>query len=180
MELDARQQKELLAVALASVKEAVAPSGQPLPDEKAFAPQLQEPGGAFVTLQKNGRLRGCIGTFVSQESLLKTVWQMASAAALHDPRFPPVDKSELDNLDLEISVLSPLKRATPEQIEVGKHGVFIISPRRRGVLLPQVATEHGWDQLTFLQQTCYKAGLSLNAWQDNDVEIYVFTAQVFA
>ena len=180
MELDVRQQKELLAVALASVKEAVEPGGQTVPDEKAFAPQLREPGGAFVTLHKNGRLRGCIGTFVSQESLLQTVWQMANAAALHDPRFPPLDKSELDKLDLEISVLSPLKRTDPQDVEVGRHGIFIISPRGRGVLLPQVATEHGWDRLTFLQQTCYKAGLPLNAWQDKDVEVYTFTAQVFA
>ncbi len=105
---------------------------------------------------------------------------MAVAAASQDPRFPPLSRDELDEVDLEISVLSPLRRIKDvSEIEVGKHGIYIISPRGRGVLLPQVATEYGWDRDTFLDQTCVKAGLAPGCWRDPSTEIYIFSAQIF-
>jgi hypothetical protein len=143
------------------------------------APKLFEPGGAFVTLHRGRSLRGCIGTFDASDPLLGTVQRMAIAAATHDPRFPPVTREELDELHLEISVLSPLRRAAAEEVEVGTHGVYVTRGAFRGVLLPQVATEHGWDRRTFLEHTCLKAGLSPDAWQDPETVIEVFSAQVF-
>ena len=105
---------------------------------------------------------------------------MAVAAASHDPRFHPVRPEELDVIDLEISVLSPLEEIDdPETIEVGTHGIYLINPRGRGVLLPQVATEYGWDRETFLDQTCVKAGLAPGCWKDPETKILVFSAQVF-
>jgi AmmeMemoRadiSam system protein A len=142
-------------------------------------PELQEQNGAFVSLHKKGALRGCIGVFQGEGPLYRTVASMARAAAFEDPRFPPLKKGELNDIDIEISVLSPL---TPikdvEEIEVGKHGIYIIKKHRRGVLLPQVATEQGWDRETFLRHTCLKAGLSPDCWK-GDVEIYTFTADIF-
>jgi hypothetical protein len=105
---------------------------------------------------------------------------MAISAAQRDPRFPPVAPYELDELELEISVLSPLRETEdPLEIEVGKHGIFLVSPQGRGVLLPQVATEYGWAREEFLDQTCLKAGLPKGAWKDPQTKIYIFTAQVF-
>jgi len=142
-------------------------------------PELQEQNGAFVSLHKRGALRGCIGVFQGEGPLYLTVASMALAAAFEDPRFPPLSKGELNDIDIEISVLSsltPVKNV--EEIEVGKHGIYIIKKYRRGVLLPQVATEQGWDRETFLQHTCLKAGLSPDCWK-GDVEIYTFTADIF-
>ncbi|SHJ59017.1 hypothetical protein SAMN02745165_02740 [Malonomonas rubra DSM 5091] len=149
---------------------------QPSPrEEKA----LNQKVGCFVTIKQNGQLRGCIGTFVSERPLFLEVSEMATASASKDPRFHPMEPSELDNFSLEISVLSPLEKIEEiEQIEVGTHGIYLEKNFSRGVLLPQVATEYGWDRLTFLQQTCLKAGLSKSAWQDADTEIYIFSAQI--
>jgi hypothetical protein len=142
-------------------------------------PELQEQNGAFVSLHKRGDLRGCIGVFQGEGPLYLTVASMAQAAAFEDPRFPPLSKGELNDIDIEISVLSPLIPVkNVEEIEVGKHGIYIIKKYRRGVLLPQVATEQGWDRKTFLQHTCLKAGLSPDCWK-GDVEIYTFTADIF-
>lgn len=140
---------------------------------------LLEPRGAFVTLHKNGSLRGCIGTFEATDPLISTVQRMAIAAATKDPRFPPVEAEELSSLDLEISVLSPLSKASPEEVQVGVHGIYITRGFYRGVLLPQVAVEYGWDSQTFLKQTCLKAGLPPLAWQDPETQIEIFTAEVF-
>ena len=176
MELQNKEQQELLRLARAAIAQAL---GQAADAPEQLSPALQQKGGAFVSLHKNGQLRGCIGSFPGQQNLNEVVRQMALSAAFKDHRFQPLSAQELDSVDLEISVLSPLVKSTPEQVEVGKHGIFIISPRGRGVLLPQVATEHGWDRLTFLQQTCRKAGLPPDAWQNDKVEVYLFTAQVF-
>lgn len=136
--------------------------------------------GAFVTLHKRGNLRGCIGNFTSEQFLVNTVEDMALAAATGDPRFPPLTSDELPECNLEISVLSPLQPIeSVDEIEVGRHGIYIISPRGRGVLLPQVATEYGWDRETFLEHTCLKAGLNGGCWRDPDVQILIFSAQVF-
>ncbi len=143
------------------------------------APELQGENGAFVTLHKNESLRGCIGVFTGKGPLHATIASMALAAAFDDPRFPPLTAAELDALDIEISVLSPL---TPiqkvDEIEVGRHGLYIIKGFNRGVLLPQVATEYGWDRTTFLSQTCIKAGLNRDCWKEG-AQILVFTAEVF-
>lgn len=143
-------------------------------------PGLGEKLGAFVTLHKDGGLRGCIGNFTSDKPLVNTIEDMAVAAATTDPRFPSLAPGELDQCDLEISVLSPLKPISDlNEIKVGVHGIYIISPQGRGVLLPQVATEYGWDRQTFLEHTCTKAGLYSDCWQNDDVQILIFSAQVF-
>jgi AmmeMemoRadiSam system protein A len=142
------------------------------------AETLRQPCGAFVTLRKGKRLRGCIGYVEGYKPLYVTVRECAVAAALHDPRFPPVAKREMPDLDLEISVLSPLEEIAPEKIEVGRHGLVISQGTRRGLLLPQVAVEWKWDREQFLDETCRKAGLPPDAWR-RGARIHAFTAQVF-
>ncbi|WP_303721981.1 AmmeMemoRadiSam system protein A [Malonomonas rubra] len=148
----------------------------PLPrEEKA----LNERSGCFVTLKQNDKLRGCIGNFQSERPLYMEVAEMAVASATKDPRFPPMEKAELDNFSLELSILSPLEKIDDvEQIEVGTHGIYLEKNFSRGVLLPQVAAQYGWDRVTFLQQTCQKAGLMPDAWQETDADIYIFSAQI--
>lgn len=136
--------------------------------------------GCFVTIRIEGKLRGCLGQFTSDKPLHYLVREMAIAAATRDPRFYPLRSDDLENIDLEISVLSPLKKVDSiEEIEVGKHGLYIEKNFYRGVLLPQVAVEYGWDRNTFLEQTCLKAGLEKNAWKE-EADIYIFSAEVFA
>ncbi|PLX78783.1 MAG: AMMECR1 domain-containing protein [Desulfuromonas sp.] len=138
-------------------------------------------GGCFVTIKRQGELRGCIGNFQSQQPLFKEVAEMAVNSATKDPRFYPMQENELDDFDLEISVLSPLEKIEDtEEIEVGKHGIYLEKGIHRGVLLPQVAVEHGWDRMNFLKQTCIKAGLPTESWQAEDAEIYIFSAQIFS
>lgn len=142
---------------------------------------LKEKRGAFVTLHKNGKLRGCIGNIVGQKALWKTIRDMVIESALSDTRFSPVTKEELNQIDIEISVLTPPERIDDvEKIIMGKHGVIIKKGFRQGVFLPQVADETGWSREEFLSSLCaHKAGLSPDAWKDKDVEIYIFSAQVF-
>lgn len=149
-------------------------------EAQAQGNRLGEHRGAFVSLHKRGQLRGCIGTFVGRKPLVATVQEMAISASTRDPRFPPLTEAELAQVDLEISVLTPLRPiADPQQIEVGRHGIFITRDFHSGVLLPQVATEYGWDRETFLEHTCMKAGLPKDAWRDPETKIEVFEAQVF-
>jgi len=177
-ELNPSQQKALLKLARQSIADLVGAKGEG-PDP-ADLPGPEVEGGAFVTLHEHGRLRGCIGNFVSRGPLTRTIEEMAVAAASQDPRFPPLARRELDQVDVEISVLSPLRRIEEvNQIQVGTHGIYIVSPRGRGVLLPQVATEYGWDRMTFLDQTCIKAGLAPGCWRQPDTEILIFSAQIF-
>jgi uncharacterized protein len=141
---------------------------------------LKSPCGAFVTLEKSGTLRGCIGHMTGIAPLFETIRQMANAAAFEDPRFPPVEADELSELSFEISVLSPLEKASdPSAIRVGTHGIYLVGKGRSGVLLPQVAVEYGWDRETFIRQTCRKAGLPQDAYQDPGIIIYIFTAVIF-
>jgi hypothetical protein len=154
--------------------------GKPIPEFKIDSPVLKENRGAFVSLHKKGQLRGCIGYIEGKGPLHKTIEEMAEAAAFRDPRFAPVTEKELSELDIEISVLTPLKKITDvNEIEVGKHGIYIKKGWYSGLLLPQVATEYGWDRKTFLEHTCQKAGLPSGAWKDKDVEIYIFSADIF-
>jgi AmmeMemoRadiSam system protein A len=141
---------------------------------------LKEKKGAFVTIKKKGELRGCIGYVKGYLPLYETVEEVAKEAAFHDPRFPPLSKSEWEEIEIEISVLTPLKKIRSiEEIEVGKHGLYIEMRGNSGLLLPQVAVEYGWDRIEFLEHTCYKAGLPKDAWKSKDANIYIFSAEVF-
>ena len=136
--------------------------------------------GAFVTLHKAGKLRGCIGYTVSHKPLYETVAEVAIAAATRDPRFKRVTYEEMSEITLEVSVLTPLQRLHHSgEIKIGIHGLYIKHGGQSGLLLPQVATAYGWDHIQFLQQTCRKAHLPENAWKEPGVEIYLFSAQVF-
>jgi AmmeMemoRadiSam system protein A len=140
---------------------------------------LSEPRGAFTTLYASGKLRGCVGYPTAFLPLHRTVIETARAAAFDDPRFPPVTMAEAPELGVSISILSPLRPILAEAIEVGRHGLLITDGARRGLLLPQIPVEHGWDRITFLEQTCRKASLPLDAWRNEQIKIEAFTAEVF-
>jgi AmmeMemoRadiSam system protein A len=139
---------------------------------------LAELRGAFTTLHEGGELRGCVGYVFPLYSLYRTIAETAVAAALSDSRFLAVGPEELPNLQVEISVLSPLQPIEPEDVEVGRHGLLITYGQRRGLLLPQVPLEHKWDREMFLQQTCVKAGIPKDAWE-HGAKVEAFTAEVF-
>lgn len=155
--------------------------GEGIPSLEGASPLLCERRGVFVTLHHRGRLRGCIGYLEAVKPLGQAVVEMAAAAAFHDPRFLPLREEELAGLEVEISVLTPMQRLERvEDIQVGKHGLYLEKGLGRGLLLPQVAVEYRWDRTTFLQQTCCKAGLPPDAWKDADARIYTFTAEIFS
>lgn len=155
--------------------------GKAAPPVKSSSPVMQELRGAFVSLHRQGQLRGCIGYLEAVKPLLQTVREMAAAAAFQDPRFRPLQAEELADLEIEISVLSPMRLIkSTDEIEVGKHGLYIVRGSNRGLLLPQVATQYHWDRTAFLEQTCGKAGLPPDAWQDPNTKIFVFSAEIFA
>jgi len=142
--------------------------------------KLREPGAAFVTLEKEGRLRGCIGYTQAVEPLYRTVSECAVKAATQDPRFHPMQADELASLHIEISVLTPLQKvASLDEIEVGRDGLMIVMGKYRGLLLPQVAVDNGWDRDTFLEQTCHKAGLPADAYKSPEAVLYRFQALIF-
>ncbi|HCU24644.1 MAG TPA: AMMECR1 domain-containing protein [Deltaproteobacteria bacterium] len=149
--------------------------------EPCEIPVLQAGGGAFVSLQLRGELRGCIGRIRSPDPLYRTIQEMAVAAALQDYRFTPVQFEEIAHLRLEISLLSEAQEIQdPEQIQVGVHGLIVSVAGRSGLLLPQVALEYAWDRETFLTHTCLKAGLPGDYWQSGLPKIEIFTAEVFS
>lgn len=166
----------LLGVARQALEEVVV--GRSLSEPEEYSGVLAERLGAFVTLRVRGSLRGCIGQVETETTLVRTVAECAAAAALQDPRFPPVSPAELGSLNIEISVLSPLVDIDPAEIEIGRHGLLISSGFRRGLLLPQVALEWEWDRLRFLEETCRKAGLPPDAWQ-RGARVQGFTTQIF-
>jgi AmmeMemoRadiSam system protein A len=174
--LSESDQQQLLRLARRALEAAVR-NGR-LPEAEACSPALTEKRGAFVTIHKAGRLRGCIGYIEALKPLYQTVAECAAAAALRDPRFDPVEPEELPFLHLEISALSPFEEVSPEGIEVGRHGLLVSQGWQRGLLLPQVATEWSWDRERFLEETCLKAGLPADAWK-HGAKIQAFTAQVF-
>ncbi|KIH75791.1 hypothetical protein SAMN05660860_02927 [Geoalkalibacter ferrihydriticus] len=178
-ELTEKDKKILLKAARKAITDFVTTgSFEPEPREEK---SLNRRNGCFVTIKQKGQLRGCIGNFQSERPLFKEIAEMAVASASKDPRFYPMKKEDLADFTLEISVLSPLKKIEEiEEIEIGRHGVYLEKGFYRGVLLPQVASEHGWDRNTFLKQTCIKAGLPTNAWQGDDTDIYIFNAQIFS
>jgi AmmeMemoRadiSam system protein A len=136
--------------------------------------------GAFVSLHRGRRLRGCIGQIGAPQATAPLVAYCARAAALEDPRFRPVEPDEISGIEIELSILSALEEISPERIEIGKHGLMITSGAIRGVLLPQVAVQYGWSAARFLEETCVKAGLDQAAWRDHAVRVDAFTAEVFS
>jgi len=173
--------KKLLEIARRSVEAAV--RGAALPDVSSDDPELAAQCGAFVTIKNHGRLRGCLGQFTSERPIYELVNELARSSATRDSRFESdrVSPEELPEVDIEISVLSPLERMeNPLDIEIGVHGIYIRSGGAGGCFLPQVATEHGWSKEKFLSCCCsHKAGLPADAWRDKDTEVLVFTADVF-
>ena len=173
------EQKQLLNIAKESVQQIVLHNNLIELKISEFE-SLNLDRGAFVTLKKDGHLRGCIGYTSAVQPLYVTVRNAAASAAVKDYRFSPVDKDEIEDLKYEISVLSPFRLiADINQIKIGTHGLFIKNGDAEGLLLPQVAVENHWDVNTFLQQTCRKAGLPLDAWQRKDTDIFRYSAFVF-
>ncbi|MDT8300456.1 MAG: AmmeMemoRadiSam system protein A [Sedimentisphaerales bacterium] len=175
------QKQTLLTIARDTVEAVI--KGKPTKALQSDDPELNAHCGCFVTLKNHGRLRGCIGNFISDSPLIELVAEMAKASATSDPRFLAYQISvrELDQLDIEISVLSPLQKTSePLNLQLGVDGIYIKKGRASGCFLPQVATETGWSKEEFLSYCCsHKAGLSPNAWEDPDTEVYLFTADVF-
>jgi AmmeMemoRadiSam system protein A len=176
--LTTTQRDALLALARETARRAAAGERA---DGPGPAPEgLTSPGAAFVTVRVAGELRGCIGTFEAREPLWDTVHEMATAAATRDPRFAPLAARDLPGLTIDVSVLAPARRIRDSaEIELGRHGLEIRRAGRRGLLLPQVATDHELDRETFLAETCRKAGLPAGAWREADTEIWAFEAEVF-
>jgi len=178
--LSQSQRKRLMQIARDSISTYLE-TGKKLAVSETDSLLLKEMG-AFVTLNEHGQLRGCIGNIIGQQPLYLTVRDMAVEAALRDPRFSPVALNELKNIEIEISVLSPMEKVdSADKVQLGKHGVLIKQGFRSGVFLPQVATETGWTKEEFLSNLCsHKAGLSADAWKDKTTEIYIFSAEVFS
>jgi uncharacterized protein len=172
-----RVKHELVAIARSAVAAAV--NGEPL--ATPTLPDAPGASGAFVTLKSHGQLRGCIGTLECRRPLGEEVARVAVSAAREDPRFDPVQPVELAHLEVEVSVLGPLEPIDPLDpgaIEIGRHGLVVEQGWRRGLLLPQVAPEWGWNREEFLAHTCRKAGLPPDAWK-HGATVYRFSAEVF-
>ena len=176
--LSEADQQALLQLARKAIREAVLHRSIPdvIPREGVFS----EPRGVFVTLHVRGRLQGCIGVTEPNESLGEAVVRCAVSAALEDPRFTPMKEPQLEEMSIEISLLSPLEPILPEAIQIGRHGLLVVNHAQRGLLLPKVATEHGLTREQFLEETCRKAGLPRQVWQDAETLIFGFTCEVFS
>jgi AmmeMemoRadiSam system protein B/AmmeMemoRadiSam system protein A len=179
-DLTGAQQVELLSIARRSLEGQLL-KGEMLALDPPADPVLSRQLGAFVTLELGGELRGCIGHVHGDAPLYQTVAQAAVDAAVNDPRFPPLPADQLGDVEIEVSLLSPFKRVRDvhdaAEIEVGRHGLYLLYGQQRGVLLPQVPVEQGWERAEFLQQICFKAGLPADCWER--ATLYTFTAKVF-
>jgi AmmeMemoRadiSam system protein A len=175
--IDGHATRFLLALARDTIQRRL--NGAPLPSPEPNDPILLEPRGAFVTLKIDGRLRGCIGHVIGVAPLWRAVRDNAIAAAFEDPRFAPLEVDELPHTHIEISALTPLRRVDFDEVIVGRDGILLEEGAARGLLLPQVAVEYGWDRETFLDHTCRKAGLGAGCWRHPETVISVFSAQVF-
>jgi AmmeMemoRadiSam system protein A len=183
--LSKKEQEYLLSIARESIARALVGGGGGRKSsdraiaESDLAGALGVRSGAFVTIRLGGDLRGCIGCIASDLPLVRVVDEVAAKAAIEDPRFPPLTQSEFARAALEVSVLSPLEKVDDvTEIQVGRDGLMIELRGRRGLLLPQVATEYGWDRETFLKHTSRKAGLPVDAWKDPEAKICRFTAEI--
>jgi AmmeMemoRadiSam system protein A len=177
-ELSDEDRRALLASARQAIFETL--TSMNVPDLSPAVGRLAEPAGAFVTLRRNGRLRGCIGRTDAAHSLVEIVAQCAITASLRDSRFGPLSIEEMAGLEIEISVISELWPGSPEQIQPGVHGIVVSRGASRGLLLPQVAIERGWSVTQFLEAACQKAGLEADAWRDPGTKLLTFTADVFS
>jgi AmmeMemoRadiSam system protein A len=175
------QKQTLLKVARDTVEAVI--TGGKMPQPQSDDVELNAPCGCFVTLKNTEKLRGCIGQFTSEKPLIELVFEMAKSSSTGDPRFfgDPITADELEQLDIEISVLSPLQRTDePLSLRLGIDGIYIKKGFASGCFLPQVATETDWSKEQFLSYCCaHKAGLAPDAWKDPDTEVYLFTADVF-
>lgn len=176
--LDSGQRKILLDIARRAIAQCVAK--RELLEVEIPAGALGETAGAFVTLRRGKRLRGCIGRLESGEPLARVVALAAVSSALEDPRFDAMQPEELADLEIEISVLSAFQPIAPAEVRTGVHGLMIQRGSYRGLLLPQVASEYNWSAERFLEETCSKAGLPRAAWRDAETRIFGFTAEVFS
>lgn len=165
----------LLNLAHEAIESALQDRAIPLDPPSAH---LAEPRGAFTTIYLEGQLRGCVGYVLPVLSVYRAVAETARAAASQDTRFLPVTLEEAPRLEVSLSILSPLSPIEPEQIEIGRHGLVVTLGGHRGLLLPQVPIEHHWDRITFLEQTCRKAGLPPEAWKSGAI-LESFTAEIF-
>lgn len=174
--LSEEERRAILALARQALTEAVCDGRllAPFPNEGIFSTRC----GVFVTLHARGKLRGCIGVIDGHEPLGESIVRCTASAALQDPRFTQMLPEEVVESEIEVSLLSPLQRILPEEIQVGKHGVVVEQGMRRGLLLPQVAMEHHLDRERFLEETCYKAGCSRDAWKNPETAIYGFTCEI--
>ena len=176
--LDGAEKQTLLKIARDSIEASV--SGKKYHPSVPKNSKLLKPSGAFVTLREKGELRGCIGYIEARVPLFETVAQTASKAAMCDPRFEAVGKDELRDIEVEISVLSPLRKIiSTDEIILGKHGLLIERGYYHGLLLPQVATENNWNKEQFLEYTCMKAGIGTDCYKQSGTNIYIFEAEVF-
>jgi|SRR5690348_4403155 AmmeMemoRadiSam system protein A len=171
-------QRTLLELARKAIREAVL--HRRLPDAIPRDGVLSERRGVFVTLHVRGRLQGCIGVTEPDEPLGEAVVRCAVSAALEDPRFSPMKEPQLEEMGIEISLLSSLDPILPEAIETGRHGLLVVNHAQRGLLLPKVATEHGLTSEQFIEETCRKAGLPRQAWKDPETRLFGFTCEVFS
>jgi AmmeMemoRadiSam system protein A len=179
MELSSKEKEILLLTARESIRSLFGKVDIPTADFKAFT-NLKLKAGAFVTLKIKDELRGCIGFITSDQPLFDTICEVAKHAAVQDPRFPPLTPQEFNSIDIEISVLSPMKKISDyDEIIIGKHGLLVEEGLHRGLLLPQVATENDYSVQQFLTSICMKAGLSPDLWQRKKINLKVFTALVF-
>ncbi len=177
--LSPEDKKILLAVARQSLHDYL--SQRRLPDPRTDRPALLQPRAAFVTLRRHdtGELRGCRGESQARRPLIESVTLMAVASAVDDPRFPPVTLDELPRIIIEINALTPLKPITPEEIEIGRHGLMIVREANAGLLLPEVPARYGWDVETFLRALCRKAWLPDDAWRDPNARLFAFESEVW-
>lgn len=180
IELERDQQIKLLKLARKTISEKLG-SEEDIPFQEFKEEIFRNKCGAFVTLHIKGNLRGCIGYIEGVKTIPETVTEMALSSAFKDPRFNPLTLSEYKNIDIEISILSPIEKVNNiDEIVVGRDGLIISKGLNRGLLLPQVPVEQGWDKDTFLTHTCYKAGFPGDTWRKSEVVIEKFSAQVFS
>ena len=173
----AEERRAMLALARSTIVGALrnSPARIPGPEPACFSIRR----GLFVTVHVAGKLRGCIGVIEGRETVRESIIHCAESAAFHDPRFPSLRATEMEELQIENSILSELAPISPESIEIGKHGLFVDSGSHRGLLLPQVAVEHGLSSEQFLQETCRKAGLPRDAWRRAETKLFGFSCEIF-
>jgi AmmeMemoRadiSam system protein A len=176
-EFSPEDRRALLALAREAIVSALHGTSLILPKPEPACLSLRR--GVFVTIDVHGKLRGCIGVIEPRETLRESIVHCAQSAAFHDPRFPSLRPGELRGLQIEISVLSAVSPIDPKDVEIGKHGLVIATENTRGLLLPQVATEHYFSREEFLEETCRKAGLPRDAWRDPETTVSGFTCEVF-